>query len=145
MKMTEAERSAIAGTCAALVTNFCHAADQADGGAAAALFAPDGEWISGRKQVVGRAALSQHFADRKPGLVVRHLTGPTSVRVDRSDHASAVTYYAVFTGETAEDGRPAPLQLPFSMGEWHDRLVRLPEGWRIARHEVKRLLQRPTG
>ena len=66
-KMQETERCAIAGTCAALVTDFCHAADQADGGAAAVLFAPDGEWVSGRKRGRRRAALSQHFGARTGG------------------------------------------------------------------------------
>lgn len=32
-----------------------------------------------------------------------------------------------------DEQKPLPMELPFSMGEWHRRFERTDDGWRIAR------------
>ena len=47
-------------------------------------------------------------------------------------YAAGITYFTIYRHEGAlAAGTPAPLTGPASIGEFHDRFVRTPEGWRL--------------
>ena len=109
------------------------------------LFIPDGTWIRGGKPYTGRQAMLASFKQGSQTAVTRHVTTNSRIEVKEDGTAESVTYYVAYRADpgTAEAKFPLPLGLPFSMGEWHDRFVRAPQGWRFSRREVKRLFQRP--
>lgn len=144
MTVTEQTLFSLEAGCRALIDRFTVLSDHGEAAAAAALFTEDGVWTSGKRSARGRAELQQTFGDRPETIVVRHVTGPVSIAVLDAGHASAVTYFLVFTGDRAgvEAGQTLPLDPPFSMGEWHDSLVLNDGEWRIASRVVSRLFQR---
>ncbi len=128
--------------CSRLLTAYAQAVDCGDVPALLAVFGPDATFISGKTRLSGHDEIATLPAGRPPTLQVRHLVGTIHVDVADAETASAVSYYAVFNGTHGADGRPAPMELPFSMGEWHSAFRRTRDGWRITRHEVRRLFQR---
>jgi hypothetical protein len=78
--------------------------------------------------------------------LIRHLVTDTRIIVKDENHAEGVSYYmAVNHDPKTKDAKlPLPLE-PFSMGEWHDKYVKTPQGWRFAHREVKRLFQKAGG
>jgi hypothetical protein len=109
------------------------------------LFIADGTWIRGGKPYTGHKAMLESFKVASPTAVIRHITCNWQINFSDDRSAESVTYYVAYRHDpgTAEPKFPLPLGAPFSMGEWHDRFVRTPEGWRFSRREVKRLFQRP--
>jgi len=127
-----------------LIVTLTHLSDHREDGKAVDLFIPDGTWVRGGKPYTGRAAMLQSFQQGSQTAVTRHVTTNARIEVKEDGTAESVTYYVAYRGDpgTAEAKFPLPLGAPFSMGEWHDRFVRTPAGWRFTRREVKRLFQR---
>jgi predicted PhzF superfamily epimerase YddE/YHI9 len=139
------EKRRIAAECRDLVISLGVYTDHGENDKAAAIFTPDGEWVRAGKPVTGHARLLASMNDRPPSLVVRHMIANVKIDVADADAATGVTYYTAYNHDTGANPPklPAPLGLPFSIGEWHDNFARTPQGWRIARRETKRLFQRP--
>ncbi len=141
--MDAKERQAIIDECRNLVIELVHLGDHGEVEKAVDLWVPDGTWIRGGKPFTGRAELIASFQRSTTTTVNRHLVTDTRVIVKDSDHAEGVSYYLVVNNDPKTDNPKLPLPLElFSMGEWHDRYVRTPNGWRFAFREVKRLFQR---
>jgi 3-phenylpropionate/cinnamic acid dioxygenase small subunit len=94
----------------------------------------DGQGAPGAR-VVGRAAIRADRQERRgagfqgPGTDTRHLVTTVAVDADGGDAATADSYW-LFFGETST----APtIRL---MGRYRDRLVRTPEGWRLAHRTI---------
>ncbi len=79
--------------------------------------------------------------------LTRHINGGTLVRVLDDNNAESVTYYvALHHDPKTENAKlPLPFDPPFSMGEWHDKFVRTPKGWKFSSRETKRLFERQGG
>jgi SnoaL-like domain len=139
--MNDSERRLVEQQCRDLVVLLCHLSDHGEREKAVQCFTPDGTWIRGGKPYTGRAEMLQSF--RATTQVIRHLTANVLVTVKDDNTAEGVTYYLAFHHDpgTAEPKLPLPLDPPFSLGEWHDKFVRTPEGWRIAHREVRRFFQ----
>lgn len=116
-----------------LLSDYGRLLDARDGEAWAALFAPDGEWVGGERYgvVSGRRDLAafvvRAFADAPPCV---HMLGNMAVSTD-GDRATAWSRWLLV--EQREDGA---LHIALA-GSYADRLVRLDEGWRFARREVR--------
>jgi hypothetical protein len=138
--MNDVETEQIVQACRDLVLAVTQHSDHGEAREAAALFAPDGRLVRGGRAFTGEAELLEAYADQ-PALLVRHLNGGTVITVLDEDHATGVTYYLAYRhdggGEAVE--LPVPLGQPFSVGEWHDRFVRTPAGWRLASRETRRV------
>jgi SnoaL-like domain len=138
------EKRLIQGECRELVVLLTHHSDHGAHEQAVDLFTPDGTWIRGGKPFTGRAEMLKSFARGSGTTVIRHFTSNICIEVTDERTATGVTYYIAFNHDpgTATPALPLPLDAPFSLGEWHDRFVRTPAGWRFAHREVKRLFQR---
>jgi len=143
--MDETERRAAVQDCRDLVIALVHCLDHGLARKAASLFAPDGVWVRSGKTHAGRAQIEASF-DR-PGIrVMRHLTMSTLIELAGDGSATGVSYYLTYrhVGDYGPAELP-PLGQPTALGEWHDVFVKLPEGWRIAHHQAKRVFDpQPT-
>jgi SnoaL-like domain len=144
--MNDSERRLIESECRDLVVALCQLSDHGEKEKAVQCFTPDGTWIRGGKPFTGRAEMLQSFRG-SPTQVIRHLTSNILITVKDDKSAEGVTYYLAFHTDpgTAPPKLPLPLEPPFSLGEWHDKFVRTPEGWRISHREVKRFFQHAGG
>jgi hypothetical protein len=140
--MDDDERRRIEHDCRSLLYRHAQLSDHGRVSEAVDLFVPNGTWIRGGKPYTGREQMLTS-SSRPATAVGRHFTSNTVVDVQDEDHASAITYYIVFRHDAGvpDPKLPLPLEGAFSMGEWHDRYVRTPEGWRFEFREVKRMFQ----
>jgi hypothetical protein len=140
--MNDDDRRRIEHDCRNLLFRHAQLSDQGRVAEAVDLFTPDGTWIRGGKPYTGREQML-NSSGRPATAISRHLTSNTVVDVQDENHASAVSYYIVFRHDPGVPDAPLPLPLgdAFSMGEWHDKFVRTPDGWRFEFREVKRLFQ----
>ena len=141
------ERLRIEQECRDLVSAVAQRGDRRDVAGAAELFSEDGIWVRGGTVHQGRAGVIESY-DRIPATqFTRHMSANSVVTVLDRDHAEAVTYYLAYHHDPGLENPtfPLPLDAPFSLGEWHDRFVRTPDGWRISHRETRRLFQRQGG
>ncbi len=145
--MDSEERKKIEQECRDLVTAVIQYGDHKETESAVALFSEDCTWIRGGKPFKGRAAVFESYKRGSPTQVTRHIGANTLITVLDADNALGVTYYIAFHHDPKTDNPqfPLPFDPPFSMGEWHDRFVRTPEGWRISHRETRRLFERQGG
>jgi hypothetical protein len=141
------EQRRIEQDCRDLVAAVTQLGDRQDAAGAAALFAVDCTWIRGGRPYKGRAGVVESYGRLPPTQITRHMTANCVVTVRDEDHAEAITYYVAYHQDPGAQPAtlPLPLDPPFSLGEWHDRFVRTPEGWRIAHRETRRLFERRDG
>lgn len=140
--MEAIDRFLIERECERLVAQFCHYVDHGQAQRIADLFSEDGVWTApGVVTLTGRAELRAGLGERqaKTSRVARHVCSNLLVEVLDEERAEGVVYVTIYRhdrreGESDED--PAPVELPLMLGEYRDRYVRTPEGWRIARREV---------
>lgn len=145
--MDEATRRQVAQDCRDVIGRLVYCLDQRQEEAAIALFATDATWIRGGRPYQGHDQIRESFKGRANTALVRHVATTIHVEVEDADHAAAVTYYIAYKPLPGDETRdlPFPLGLPFSVGEWHDRLVRTPAGWRVQQRVLKRLFERQGG
>lgn len=138
------ERRRIEQECRDLVTAVTQFGDHRQLDRAVALFAEDGTWMRGGRAWTGRAEVLASYGRDSATQVTRHMSANCLITVLDDDTAEGVTYYMALHHDPGVDPPelPLPFEAPFSMGEWHDRFVRTPEGWRISRRATKRLFQR---
>lgn len=141
--MDATERRLIEQECRDLVTMLTQFGDHGEAENAVALFTEDGTWIRGGKPFKGRAALLDSYRRGSATQVTRHVGANTMITVTDDNNATGVTYYIAYHHDpkTANPTLPLPLDPPFSMGEWHDKFVRTPAGWRFSFRETRRLFQ----
>jgi hypothetical protein len=144
--MDHKEQLEIERECHDLVVTLCQLSDHGENAKAVDLFSPDGTWIRGGKPYKGRAEMLESFNRGSGHSVIRHLTSNIKIDVKDANTAEGVTYYLAINHDpgTATPKLPLPLN-PFSMGEWHDKFVKTPSGWRFSFREVKRIFQREGG
>lgn len=130
--LSQSERHAILIECQAIVTAFSVHADLGELEQCAALFTEDGQFERRGEMLTGRAAILAALKARPALLRARHHCLPPHITVRDAHTADGVTYFTIYRhlGALAE-GTPAPLSGPGSVGEFHDRFVYTPEGWRL--------------
>ena len=140
--MAPEEKVEIERACKDLVTRLVHYSDHFQKEESSKLFSPDGTWIRGGTPYTGRAAIVDSFK-APPTEYMRHFATSTMIDVENENLAQGVTYFLLYRYDpgVSEPKLPMPLGTPFSMGEWHDRFVKTPQGWRFALREVRRLFQ----
>jgi uncharacterized protein (TIGR02246 family) len=141
------ERRRIEQDCRDLVAAVAQRGDHGDADGAAALFAQDGTWIRGGRPYRGRDEVAASYRRLPATQVTRHMSANCVVQVIDADHAESVTYYVAYHHDpgVAPPTFPLPFDPPFSLGEWHDRFVRTPAGWRIEHRETRRLFEHRGG
>lgn len=145
--MDARQRKEIEQECRDLVIAITQHGDHRETEKAVALFAADAAWLRGGKPYKGHAEIRDSYKRGSATQVTRHIIGGTLVTVRDDERAESVTYYVAMHHDpkVADAKFPLPFDPPFSMGEWHDKFVRTPEGWRFASRETKRLFERQGG
>jgi ketosteroid isomerase-like protein len=133
--------------CQRLITTYTHLVDFGNAPAIAELFTPDGVWRSDDLVMVGQDEIRAGF-ERRQGVTrrqSRHVCTNILIDVD-GDEATGLCYLVNYRhdSESGVAEKPAPVEVPKYVGEYHDRFVRGPEGWRIAERHFDLAFVRPA-
>ena len=132
------DKLSIERECERLVTAYCHFIDHGEAERVAELFTEDGCWISSEATLEGREGIREAMAARQAntGRMSRHVCNNLRLDIEDENSASGIVYLTLYR----HDGKPgralAPLEGPAMVGEYRDRFVRTPEGWRMSRREA---------
>jgi len=94
-------------------------------------------------EVRGIEAVRMMFRSRTEGVVIRHALSPSQVELTSPDSARAITYVTVYRGARTDASGPLPLTGPVNVVEYEDQFVRVGEGWKIARREIRMIFKAP--
>jgi hypothetical protein len=132
--MNATKRLQIERECERLVTRYCHYVDHGQAERIAELFTKDGAWRAPGIEMKGHEELRRGFAARQAnrGRMSRHVCSNLLVDVIDADTATGVVYLTLYRHDGEEGRRTSPLEGPEMVGEYRDRFVRTPDGWRIA-------------
>jgi len=133
--MTDEQRRTIELECARLINLYANLNDEGRWEDVAALYAPDGMMTrptTPDAPIRGRDALLASFLARPP-RISRHICANIVVEVESESAASATSAILLFTGGLEREGGPARRDDgPPLVGDYRDRFVLTPEGWRFA-------------
>jgi uncharacterized protein (TIGR02246 family) len=125
--------------CRELVLRSAACADANDAAGLAALFAADGTLVRPDGTALqGRQAIEVAYRLRPAERITRHLVTNTVVDIESPEAAHVLSSVLLWSGATTDaegpQGRPAnPRQL---LGNFDDRCVLTPEGWRFAQRRA---------
>jgi uncharacterized protein (TIGR02246 family) len=140
------QRLLIQDACRELVLRAAECADTHDAAGLASLFLPDGVLRRpGGQPLLGRAAITQAYAERPPSRITRHLVTNTRVVVESILAASARSRVLLCAGSTDDAAGPQgrPQRGPLLVGEFDDRFTLTDDGWRFASREASFVLHAP--
>lgn len=146
--MTELETLLIERKCVCLMTAYCTHLDARDADAFLDLFTEDLVWARAQPpglEYRGREAMRHFFDERAAVRRNYHLVLNPRVTVLGPDTAEGVSMLLVIDGPAGDGIIPVPMGGVSLLGEYRDSYVRQPDGWRIARRELSRLVDRKLG
>lgn len=135
--MTPTDRLLAERACERLMVDYARFVDFGEARKVASLFTEDGWWeAEGGLRMAGRAEILAGFG-RREGVTrrqSRHVCTNLWVDVHGADESIGGCYLVNYRHDsrTGAAEKPAPMDLPKFVGEYLDRYVRTPEGWRIA-------------
>ena len=122
--------------CERLVIDYTHLVDFGEAARIADLFTKDGVWEAAGVRMDGQDAIRAGFGARQgvARRTSRHLCSNVAITLVGPDEATGISYLVNYRHDSASGvaEHPAPAGLPKYVGEYHDRFVRTPDGWRIA-------------
>ena len=144
--MDDLERLLAERACERLIVEYCRRVDFGEAGSVAELFTDDAVWEGPELVMNGIDEIRAGFG-RREGVtrrVSRHVCTNIAVDVRSPDEATGLCYLVNFRHDhEGEVSGPAPVEVPKFVGEYHDRFVRTPAGWRFARRRVGLPFVRP--
>jgi hypothetical protein len=144
-RLSPMERLLAEQACRDLVVQAAAFTDGQDHAAFAALFAEEGVLVRpGAQPLHGRAAIVASYASRPSGRLTRHLISNSLVTLESATQARATSAVLLWSGAMSDAAGPfgRPAHARQVVGEFDDRFVHTPQGWRIARREARFLLFR---
>lgn len=122
--------------CERLVIDYTHLVDFGEAARIADLFTADGVWEADGVRMDGRDAIRAGFGARQgvTRRTSRHVCTNVAITLEGPDAAAGISYLVNYRhdSQTGTAELPAPVGHPKFVGEYHDRFVRTPDGWRIA-------------
>jgi hypothetical protein len=122
--------------CERLIVDYTHLVDFGEAARIADLFTTDGVWEAGGVRMEGQDAIRRGFGARQgvTRRTSRHVSSNVAITLVGPDEATGISYLVNYRHDSPSGVAevPAPAGLPKFVGEYHDRFVRTPEGWRIA-------------
>lgn len=121
-----------------LLVRYSRAIDSRDFDTLETLFTPDATFDGGSLGCPTDAhAIREMIEGTLTGLdATQHLVGKSLVEFTDSDTAEVRTY---LLSQHIRESAPGPVKHYFLGGEYADRVVRTPEGWKIAYRRLDRL------
>lgn len=129
--------------CARLILELARCTDSGDYAGALALFCDDASMDRDGEIFSGIAALRQAYAQRPANRITRHVVSNIVVQFDGTHRASATSYVTVYRHRLDPDHAQPPYRMPGAdvVGQYQDRLVRTPSGWRLASRTTRTIFQ----
>jgi len=143
--VTQLDSLLIERECVGLMTAYCTHLDAGDADAFLDLFTDDLVWARTHPpglEYRGRDAMRRYFDERPTLRRNYHLVLNPRVTVLGPDLAEGACLLLVIDGPAGSGAIPAPMGGVSLLGEYRDIYVRVSEGWRIARRELSRLIDR---
>jgi ketosteroid isomerase-like protein len=134
--------------CLNLMTGYCTHLDRRESDAFLDLFTEDLVWARAHPpglEYQGRDAMREYFAERPAVRLNYHLTLNPRVTVLGPDAAEGACMLLVVDGPASDGTVPVPMGGISLLGEYRDTYRRTPSGWKIARRELSRLVDRKVG
>ena len=137
--MDQRERLEIERACERLVTAYCHYVDHGEASRIADLFSEDGLWASPEVKMSGREQIEKGFGRREAQKerMSRHVCNNFLCEVEDAEHASGVVYLTLYRHDGDPSRKVSPLDGPELVGEYRDRFVRTPTGWRFQERRIQ--------
>ncbi len=146
--MDDLARLVIERACERLITDYARFVDFGNAARIAELFTEDGVWEGPGTRMEGREAIRAGFWKREGVMrrVSRHVCTNVAIEVLGPGEARGLSYLVNYRYDRrdGEDATaPAPAGAPKYVGEYHDRFVRTPGGWRFAERVCTLAFVRP--
>jgi ketosteroid isomerase-like protein len=141
--MDEMQTLLIERACSRLVLLAAAHADHHRAAEFAALFAPDALLSRPNAEALhGREAIREAYAQRPASRISRHVVTNICVDVLSTTEARAISTVLLWAGSADDEPGPRgrPAQAGQVLGEFDDRFVLTPEGWRIVARQASFLL-----
>jgi hypothetical protein len=146
--MDDVGRMLIERSCERLVFDYAAFVDFGEASRIADLFTVDGVWEGEGLRMEGQDAIRSGFS-RRQGVtrrVSRHVCTNVAIDVLTDDEARGLSYlinYRFDRREGDDPSLPVPAGHPKFVGEYRDRFVRTPAGWRITHRDCHLAFVRP--
>jgi SnoaL-like domain len=136
-ELDDTARLAAEQACISLITAYTHCADNLrERAEIVELFTDDGVWESDEARLEGREQMRRFFGDSATaaaeGRKSRHVSTNIAVNVTGSDSAEGLSYFTLYRHVGEKPRVPDLDSQPVILGQYTDRFVRTPDGWRIA-------------
>lgn len=139
-EIEELEVRAMQRACENLVLDYAYYRDRPDAVELANLFTEDARFDFRGKTYIGREKIRARVAAGVNGPTFRHLMSTIKIFPEDADHAHGVSYVTVYAAtrtssaeSVASDVKaPLPVENFAGIGEYHDKFVRTPDGWKIS-------------
>jgi len=136
----ELELQAMQRACENLVLDYAYYRDRPDAVELANLFTEDARFFFRGNTFIGREKIRARVAAGADGPTFRHLMSTIKIFPEDADHAHGVSYVTVYTAARASSAEfvepevkaPLPVENFAGIGEYHDKFVRTPDGWKIS-------------
>jgi hypothetical protein len=146
--MTPLDRLLAERACERLITDYCQFVDFGEAARIADLFTADGVWeASDGVRMDGQHEIRAGFG-RRQGITrrtSRHVCTNVSIDVADENRATGLCYLINYRHDspTGVAAMPAPAGAPKFVGEYRDRFVRTPQGWRFQHRRFDLTFIRP--
>jgi hypothetical protein len=141
------DKAAIESECHALVLAYARNLDGGNGDALAEVFAEDGVWDRQGVPAQGRENIRKvAWASRPKFIALRQVITNFLLTIVDGEHAESTAYYCSYRHIAEDEAHadfPRPLEEPAYVGDYTNRFVRTPAGWRMSFHKAQRVFARP--
>lgn len=136
--MTKQQTDQCILACTQLMAKSLYCADAHDDAGFLDLFSDDAVLALRGKEIEGKADIGKFLAARPRERVTRHLFSSPAINPIDDNTATGVLYFLLHEAKQGEDAEQGfyPMQLPSAVGEYHDRFILTPKGWRIASRQI---------
>ncbi len=132
--------------CQRLAVDFARHVDHGDVESVVSLFTDDAVFERRGETLRGKHEIREAQLRRSKSVVTRHLCTNIAVDMSGDDRATGVVSFILFRHDHAaartDAGKPAPLGVAETVGEYHDEYRRTGDGWRIARRVARAAFRR---
>ncbi len=134
---------ALEHACTRLILDLARFTDDGNYDAALALFCDDATMDRDGEVFSGITALRQAYAQRPANRITRHVVSNIVVQRDGAAQALATSYVTVYRHSVDPNHAEPPYRIPGAdvLGQYQDRLVLAPAGWRLASRTTRTVFQ----
>jgi hypothetical protein len=128
-----ADRATIQHDIEQMIFRFFLHLDEQEYNQLSSLMAPTGTWLRNNVLLRGPGDVREAMRSRPVGFTTRHLITNIIVDLAGSDHADVTYYMTVFVHSGDEKPTAAvKMDVPMHVSIFRQKVVRMPDGWRIA-------------